>query len=134
MGVRKRICLLLVAYIAVERDNDLIFRQRILNIISDMSNKSRPVFLIEINDNVERDPFILLIDIEAVDLLDVLVIYDKLLDLISHVHKLLVRGVSGIKTYRCDKDPGILIDLGSDASCKRIDLIGGHSVIDFYMK
>ena len=48
-----------------------------------MSYKSCPVFLIEINDDVERDPFILLIDIEAVDLLDVLVIYDKLLDLIS---------------------------------------------------
>ncbi len=61
-----------VAYIAVDRDHNFILRKHFPDIADYVRNKAFPVLFVEIDDDIEGDPFPLLIDIKAVKLKDML--------------------------------------------------------------
>ena len=89
---------------------------------------------IEIDDDIESDPFPFLINIKTVKLKDMLVIHDESGYVLPHLHELLVRGIIGINADGRNKYAGILEDLLGNVPRQRIDLIGRHSIVDFDMK
>ena len=130
-GLRAPLIVAQVADVRVERDLDFVPGRDFLNVSHYMLVELFDVGLVKIDDDVERYPLALLVDIEPVHLDDIVVVHDEPGDLIADAHRLVVAGVPGIEAHCRKYDRGLFIDCLDDVSCQLVELLGGNGIVDF---